>query len=378
MNKKTLWIIIGIVVIIALAIIISNGKNSTSINSIKIGVAVDESGYAANWGESEVKAVQLALDQYQSKINQPVSLVIENTKGTDVGTVDAVKKLIEVDHVQAIIGPTWADSYQGGQPIAEKAKVTMITPSAAIETIQNKDQFTYFFSTWWPEASEIKTLIADMTTSGITRIALLNDQDPFDTQIVDNLSSSIQAGGKIAIADRNTVPIGTNDFRTIIAKIKADKPDAAFIQLQDTSLMGPFMKQLKEQNVNIKVYATPDAENTDNITKFPHAFDGIYYAFPSYGEDPAYNDLVSRLKAKYGADASQGPSFVNAYNAATMLFEVLKGGARTGTEIRDALNKVHVPGVGIKDLSFTSQGQLNGVTFIMKTIINNQFVEVTK
>src|ERR1035437_6770501 len=142
MNKKTIYIIITVVVVIGVLIFISN-KNSSKNNSIKVGVAVDESGYAANWGESEVKAVQLALDQYKDKINQPVELIIENTKGTDVGTVDAVKKLIEIDHVQAIIGPTWADSYQGGQPIAENSKVTMITPSAAIETIQNKDKFTY-------------------------------------------------------------------------------------------------------------------------------------------------------------------------------------------------------------------------------------------
>jgi hypothetical protein len=85
---------------------------------------------------------------------------------------------------------------------------------------------------------------------------------------------------------------------------------------------------------------------------------------------------VNSLKSKYGADASQGPSFVNAYNAATMMFEVLKNGARTGTEIKDALNTVHVKGVGIKDLSFTQKGQLNSVKFIMKTIVDNKFEEV--
>ena len=365
-------------IVVLLGIAIFATRNKTPKDAIKIGVAVDLSGYAANWGEGEVKATQLALDEYKNNINQPVELIIENTKGTDVGTVDAVKKLIEIDHAQAIVGPTWADSYQGAMPIAESAKVTMITPSAAIETIQNKDKFSYFFSTWWPEASEIKTLITHMTTSGVTRIALVNDQDPFDIQLVDNLSASINASGKIAVTSRNTVSIATKDFRTVIAKIKTSKPDAVFIQVTDTSTMGPFMKQLKEQNVNIKVYATPDAENVDNITKFPNAFDGILYAFPSYAQDPSYSDLVTRLKTKYGADASQGPSFVNAYNAATMLFEVLKGGARTGTEIRDALSKVNVAGVGSKNLSFNPQGQLQDVTFIMKTIINNQFEQVVQ
>lgn len=374
--KKIIYIIIVIVVLIGLIFIITKNKTPKDTSIIKIGVAVDLSGYAANWGEGEVKAVQLALDQYKDKISQPVELIIENTKGNDVGTVSAVKKLIEIDHVQAIIGPTWGDSYQGGMPIAEQKGIAMISPSAAIETLKNKEKFTYFFSTWWPQTSEINTLIDHMNLSDIKRLAIVNDQDPFDIEITDSLKKNIEANGKISVVSREMFPVGVKDFRTIIAKIKSNRPEAVFIQVTDTSTMGPFMKQLKEQNVNIKVYTTPDAENTDNITKFPNAFDGILYAFPSYGQDSSYNALVDRLKSKYGAGASQGPSFVNAYNAATMLFEVLKGGARTGTEIRDALNRVNVPGVGSKDLSFSPQGQLQDVTFIMKTITNNQFQEV--
>jgi branched-chain amino acid transport system substrate-binding protein len=252
--KKIIYIIIVLIVLVGGYFVLNKKKTPTSNEPIKIGVAVDLSGYAANWGESEVKAIQLALDTYKDKINQPVQLVIENTKGTDIGTVSVVKKLIEIDHVQAIIGPTWGDSYQGGLPIAEKAKVVMLSPSAAIETIFNKNQFTYFFSTWWPQESEIDALKGHMSSSGITKLSLVNDQDPFDIQIVDQLSSTIQAEGKINILNRNSVPVGTKDFRTIIAKIKTSKPDAVFIQFADTSLMGPFMKQLKEQNVNIKVY----------------------------------------------------------------------------------------------------------------------------
>jgi hypothetical protein len=86
--------------------------------------------------------------------------------------------------------------------------------------------------------------------------------------------------------------------------------------------------------------------------------------------------LLKKLTTKYGQDASQGPSFVNAYNAAVMLMEVLKNGARTGQEIRDALNKVHVSGIGSKNLSFDSHGQVQNVTFIMKEIQDNQFIEL--
>ncbi len=375
--KKVTSIIIILIILVGGYFLLNKKPDVSQAQPIKIGVAVSLTGYAGNWGEGEVKAIQLALDDYKSKISQPIELIIEDTKATDIGTVDAVKKLIEIDHVQAIIGPTWGDSFQGALPIAEKAQVTMLTPSAAIEAIPQR--YTYLFSTWWPEDAEIKTLTDHVVKSGITRIAVVNDQDPFDSNFADRFIAKLNTlGKKDLVGTRIVVPVGSKDFRTNIAKIKADKSTAVFIQLQDTSLMGPFMKQLQEQNLKIAVYGTPDAENVDNITKFPGYFDGILYAFPSYAQDPSYAVLLGKLKAKYGADASQGPSFVNAYNAGTMMFEVLKNGSRTGTEIRDALNKVHVPGVGSKDLSFNAQGQIVDVTFIMKTIQNNQFMVLTQ
>ncbi len=378
--SKQIKILCLVVALIAVGVLIRSNDSKPVTNStepIKIGVAASLTGFAANWGEGELKAFEIAVDDYKDKIKQPIELVVQDTKTDGTGTVNAVKKLIDVDHVQVVLGPTWGDSFQGPMPIAEQSRVVLLSPSAAIETIQNKENFSYFFSTWWPQASEIKTLLDHMTASGVTRLAVVNDQDPFDIQFADSLVAAAEAmGKKDFIVSRITVPISTKDFRTYIAKIKAANPEGAFIQLQDTSTMGPFMKQAKELGLNIKVYGTPDAENTDNIKKFPGYFDGLYYAFPSYGQDVSYAVLLKKLTAKYGADVSQGPSFVNAYNAATMLMEVIKGGARTGTEIRDALNKVHVAGVGSKNLSFNSSGQLENTVFIMKQIQNNQFVEI--
>ncbi len=379
-NKKfgLVAVIVAVIVIIGLHLGIPNQKAKMSSDQpIKIGVAASLTGFAANWGEGELKALQIAVDDYKDKVKQPIELVVEDTKTDGTGTVNAVKKLIDVDHVQVVLGPTWGDSFQGPLPIAEQAKVTLLSPSAAMETIQNKEKFSYFFSTWWPEASEIKTLLDHMTISGITRLAVINDQDPFDIQFADNLIAETESRGKKdMVVNKITVPIATKDFRTYIAKIKASNPNGAFIQLQDTSTMGPFMKQAKELGLDIKVYGTPDAENTDNIKKFPGYFDGLYYAFPSYGQDTSYAALLKKLNTKYGPNTSQGPSFVNAYNAAVMLMEVLKNGARTGTQIRDALNGVHISGIGSKDLSFNSQGQLENTAFIMKQIQNNEFVEL--
>ncbi len=66
-----------------------------------------------------------------------------------------------------------------------------------------------------------------MVNTGVIRLALVNDQDSFNVQLVDTLIKAFETGGrKEMLGLRTTVPIGTKDFRTQIAKIKADKPKA--------------------------------------------------------------------------------------------------------------------------------------------------------
>lgn len=375
---QKIWWVVGVVVIAGLGWwgYSQYQPEQVAEEKIKIGVAIGATGYAANWGEGELRAIQIALDEYQSKIGAPVELIVEDTNSDDVGTVNAITKLVNVDKVQAIIGPTWGDSFQGGLPIAENAHVVLLTPSSAIETITDKPQYSYLFSTWWPQDPEVEVLLADMKKSNFKRLAVLSDQDAFNTQIADRLAAAANAASAGYVVDRTSVPIATNDFRTYIAKIKSHKPDAVFVQFLDGSLMGILAKQMKEQGLTVQIYGTPDAENADNLAKFPGYYDGMKYAFPSYANDPSYRELLQKLKDKFGAEAVQSPSFVNAYNASIMLFEVLKAGARTGTEIRDELQKVHMSGVGSKDLYFDKNGQLGDVTFIMKAIQGNTFVEL--
>ncbi len=365
-----------VVVVVILAKIKTKPTMFSSGQPIKVGVVVALSGYASNWGEGELRALHIAIDDYKDKIKLPIQLIVEDTKSNGIGTVNATSKLTDVDHVQVIFGPTWGDSFQGGHPITDKAKVTEITPSAALETIKD-NKFSYLFSTWWPQENEVKSLLDFMSNAGETKISVISDQDPFNLQFTNDFIAQAEAMGKNGmIGSKTIIPIGVKEFRTYIAKIKAENPSAIFIQLQDTSSRGPFMKELKEQNVKAQVYGTADAEDSDNIKKFPGFFDGLFYAFPSYSDDLSYSVLLKKLMAKYGSNVSQGPSFVNAYNAAIMLLEVLKNGARTGTEIRDALTKIHVPGVGIKELSFDSKHQIKNVKYIIKTVKNNQFVEI--
>ncbi len=377
-NGKKTWIAVTVVVaVVAVVAWRSHDMQKASSGDIKIGVAVAETGDAAEWGEGEYRIAQMYVDDVNAKggINgQQIKLITEDTKATGVGTVDATQKLIAVDGVQAIIGPTWVDSYQGALPIAEQAKVVLLTPSAALESISDAGKFSYLFSTFWPQAPEIAKLEDFMVAHNMKSIAIINDHDPFDTELADALTTSLQAKG-ISLVDREQLPVDTNDFKTTILKIKQTHPDGLFIQINNVAGLGPFMQQVRQLGLSARIFASPDAQNQDAVTKFASAMEGLTYPFLTAPSGTLYEDFVKEYRAKYNTDPST-PSAIPAYNAVAALVAVLKGGARTGTEIRDALHKVSVPGIGLADVSFNAAGGLSTAGFDMKMIHDGKFVVI--
>ena len=377
MNKNAkIWI--GIVMIAIVAVGWRwYATHPVHTGAFTIGVAVAKTGDAAEWGQGEFNVFKMYTDDINAAggLNgRPIALDVEDTKSTGEGTVTAVTKLISIDHVPVILGPTWADSFQGANPIAEQAKTVLLSPSDALETVQNKEKFTYLFSTWWPEASQIQTLLGYMTSNGITKIAIMNDHDSFDTQFTDELAASAETKG-VTVADREQFSIDTSDFRTQIVKIKQLHPDAIFIEINNVAGLGPFMKQVRQLGFIGKVFSTADAQNEDAVKKFGSDMDGLTYAFVKTPSGDIYNNFVKKYQSKYNVLPST-PSILPAYNAIAALVAALQGGAQTGTEIRDALNNIRVPGIGVSEISFSSLGQINNAEFEMRTIHNSQFVTI--
>ena len=92
--KKTAWILIILLIIVAIFAFYRK-DNKVVGDNIKIGIAVGLTGYAANWGEGETKAIALAYDEYKDRLPN-VEFITENTKSDGLGTVNAIKKLVEI------------------------------------------------------------------------------------------------------------------------------------------------------------------------------------------------------------------------------------------------------------------------------------------
>ncbi len=83
----------------------SQTADKTQTKSIKIGLIAPLSGPASTYGEDTVNAMNLAIEEYNSKTNGPaIELVIEDGKCNGADATSAALKLINVDKVPLMFG----------------------------------------------------------------------------------------------------------------------------------------------------------------------------------------------------------------------------------------------------------------------------------
>ncbi len=380
MTNRMKWVVgIVAVILIGLAIYYSNNTKHARLGAepIKIGVAVAKTGVGAEWGTDELRALQLAFDAKNAEggiSGRHIEMIAEDTKSDNVGTANAFSKLINVDKVTLIIGPTWGDSFQAGYALAKKAGMPVVGPSVAVEVL-DRSLVGDHFVTWWPEAPEMSTVADWMIASGNDQVVQFYDHDAFNTKISEIFTAVATQKG-VTILDKVVLPIGNNDFRTPLAKVLSKKPDVFFVELQDVGSFGPFLRQLRELGSTAKVVSTATSQNQQLLENFASLVENsIVYSYPAINEDASYTSLVAAYEKKYGVKPS-GPSFVNAYNAGLATIAALEDHTKTDVTITEALKRVQIPGVGIEKISFGATGQVEQANFRMKTVKNGQFVNL--
>ncbi|MCT4574793.1 MAG: penicillin-binding protein activator [Alphaproteobacteria bacterium] len=102
---------------------IYDDKKNLEDNNYKIGLLLPLSGDAKEVGESMLKAAELSL--FRSK-NENISLIIEDTKGTSIGTKIATQLAVSKE-ADIILGPLFSETTAVAKKIAKKNNIRIIS-----------------------------------------------------------------------------------------------------------------------------------------------------------------------------------------------------------------------------------------------------------
>lgn len=243
-TKSVIGIIIAAAVLIAGAIWSAQEKEP---ERVPLGVILPLTGDAASYGEHARNAVELAKEKAEKDFGVVFDVHYEDSQIKPALAASAAQKLISVDGVNYLIG------FSSGEtlavcPIAEKEKRLLFSSGSSPAITDCGD---YTFRNYPSDIFQGKALAQEILEQELRSVALLYINNDYGNGLRNEFSKNFS--GTVLI-DEGHAP-QTRDFRTSVAKLKAQKPDAVVLisQLAEASR---FLDQLQEQGAAVQIFGS--------------------------------------------------------------------------------------------------------------------------
>lgn len=277
--------------IIFLALVIS-----PAAAQIKIGCYLPMTGAAAAMGQMVWEGAQVAHKLKPRVLGQEVKLVLVDTKSDKMEAANAVSRLIEKDGVKAIIGEVISSDTLAGAPIAERAQIPNISPTATNPLVTQNKRFAFRACF----ADDLQGKVAARYAREhlkVKRLALMIDQaqDYCVGLSLYFMREFKRLGGEIVTMTH--IQTGDQDFSGQIAAIKAQKPDLIYAPnyYAEDALLA---RQMKNLGVQVPILTGDGAQVPELITLGGPAVNGMYFT-AHFHRDRAATPLAKEFRQAY-------------------------------------------------------------------------------
>jgi len=312
----------------------------------KLGVTYPLTGPLAAFGTDIQPGLEIAVNDINKAggVNgHPLQLVVEDTKGTPEAGVAAMRKVVDVDKVPVVL-TIFTNVVTAQMALAEQIKVPIISPTESPGLVA-KSQWAFAHAPTYASTSPL--LQAEWKAVGAKSIFAFYPNNA----IADYFSpiTKKMAQGLGASYDEARFTLGGTDFRGLLAKAKAAKPDAILINGQCTADEGAIIKQARELGITAPVYEGSACFTEKSWRDSAgSAADGMVYAGYKMDLSKAQS-LVTAYRAKKGFDPSY--PVVETYDMVLMVKKAIEQNGFTADGIRRGL-------ASIKDLPSVAGGTI--------------------
>lgn len=370
LNRTISFVVVSVLV---LSSILGCSKKKTLSQEVKVGVIAPLTGELATYGERQKNAFVLASEEINKAggiDGKKLTLVIEDSKTTPAGAVSAAQKLINVDRVPVIIGETASSLTLAISPIAEKAKIVLLTPISSNDNISEAGDYIFRLA---PYDSLQSVIVAKWFKDlGYNTAAVLYINNDYGKGLNDSFVREFQKqGGKVVISE--AIGSAKRDFRTQLAKIKNAAPDAIFSPLYPEEA-GVMLRQKKQLGIDIPVVGTDPFHDPKIFELAGDAAEGILFTDVA----PGSGSVWQRLKSTYMDRFDREPDIVvaEAYDAVKLIAFVMNQVGTDPARIKDALYELEDYEGAIGQITFDDKGDNISKTFYKYKIENGQYLEL--
>jgi branched-chain amino acid transport system substrate-binding protein len=332
-------ILLSLLVIASFLFSFACQPGGTGGDKVRIGVFMSLTGDTANFGISSVNGIKMAAEEVNAAggINgKQIELLVQDDRSDASEAATIVTKFVTQDQVHAILGEVASSRSIAAAPIAQNAKIPMLTPSSTNPEVTRKGNYIFRSCFIDPVQGAAIAQFAAKTLNAKRGALMVDRKQDYSTgleKVINEVFTKL--GGQIVVTQ--SYASGDQDFNAQITDIKGANPDVIFVPGYYGDV-GLFAKQARDKGVTVPLVGGDGWDSPSLYQIGGAALHGSYFSnhYSPDDTDPIVQKFVGDYKAKYGSvpDALAA----TAYDAARIMFDAIKrANSLDGAAIRDAL-----------------------------------------
>ncbi|WP_019644683.1 ABC transporter substrate-binding protein [Novispirillum itersonii] len=361
---------------------------SSAADTIKVGTFLAVTGPASFLGDPELKTLQMYVDKINESggvLGKKLELVHYDTAADPNKAVTFVKRLIDQDEVDVLLGGSASGETLAVMPMVEKAEIPYISFAGARKIVDPVQKWT--FKTPHTDTMACQKIFEDMKKRGLTKIGMISGTDGFGASMQAECKSEAGKYGVDILVDETYGPKDT-DMTAQLTKIKATAGVQAV--LNPGFGQGPAIvtKNFKQLGLNVPLYQSHGVASKKFIELAGDAAEGVrlpaaaLLVADKLPDSDVQKKVVTAYTAefggKYGAE-SVSTFGGHAYDGLMLIVDAYKrAGSTDKAKVRDALEatKGYVGTGGVVNFSATDHMGLDLSAFRMLEIRNGDWTLV--
>lgn len=311
------------------------GTDDKNTQTIDIGVLLPLTGDLGNFGETVLNGVRVAVKNYEDTTSTNIRIVAEDTQGNTTDAVSAFRKLTSVNNVDIIVGALTSGSTIAVEPLAEKQKVLLMSPTASSPKLT--DSGPHFFRVWPSDSYSGRVAaqyVSNRMSHDIADILYLNND--YASGLAEVFRKTFEReGNNVNIIDSFTK--SRTNFRTVLTKIQSSSSGVIYVPGHPNGI-GSILTQADDLNIEKDFFSNVAAEDKEFLRVAGSSATGLHFTAPAF--DTTRSDtksFMSAYKRTYGT--TPDIHAVKGHDATTIVLRAIS--ATSSTALQDLSSFLH-------------------------------------
>jgi branched-chain amino acid transport system substrate-binding protein len=219
----------------------------------KIGAIFAVTGPASSLGVPEKNTSAMLEEEINAAggINgNKVQIIVYDTEGVETTARTRLQKLIDVDKVSAIVGPTRSGTSLGILDLIQSAQIPNISCAASVKIVEPVAERKWVFKTPQSDVLMGQAIVDYIVSQSITKVAIITVRNPFGASGKEQLEKLLPGAGVEIVANEE---FGDQDPDTSVQLTKIKGTEAQAVVCWSTSEGGAVVTRNMKADLQIEM-----------------------------------------------------------------------------------------------------------------------------